>query len=70
MNIDPTRNPISDMVEVTMEMNRVSIGGSFEATIAPAASKTKQGGQVDTGGNWQPYGRVGITPVSDFRVAP
>lgn len=70
MRTDPTKNALSDFAEASMEMTRISTGGSFEAGIAPSAAKIQTGGTVDSSGNWQPYGRVDITPISDFRAAP
>jgi hypothetical protein len=68
-NIPRMGNPLADLMANTIEATRVDIGGSSASVLGPASLKGRQAGTVSTSGQWEPYGRIGITPVGNFRVA-
>lgn len=63
-------NPVQTQIDTSVEQAQINSLGRIDTMLAPAATTSSQAGTVSSGGAWQPFGRVGITPVSDFYVAP
>lgn len=62
-------NPLADLANATIEATRIDIGSNVNTVLGPASVKGRQAGTVSSAGIWEPYGRIGITPINVFAVA-
>jgi hypothetical protein len=61
--------PTETSREMAEAERRAAVKGSSASDFTgPQSSAPISAGTNDADGNWKPYGRVGITPIGQFRL--